>query len=220
VFHRTPWGRPPGGPIPISAGAALVALLLALVAPGIALGHGPGGPWLAAEPYQVNPGGTVEIRGDNLGADEEVAISLMTGGTATDLGVGTTDGEGHLVAFVAIPADLPAAPYGLMGRTASGSIARGTITVAGPPIGESDGGNQLERGPIGVVPSVGAALASSNGAVGGQAAQGAPTSVGATGGATDALFLLGGLVVAVALVGVPLARRSRRDRAEREMYQD
>jgi hypothetical protein len=75
-----------------------------------------------------------------------------------------------------------------MGRTASGSIARGTITVAGPPIGESDGGNQLERGPIGVVPSVGAALASPNGAVGGQAAQGAPTSVGPTGGATDALF--------------------------------
>ena len=164
---------------------------------------------MTAEPYQVNPGGTIEVRGDNLGADEEVAISLVAGGQATQLGAGTTDGEGHLVAFLAIPSDLPVAAYGLMGRTASGSIARGTLTVAGAPIVESEVGNQLERGPIGAMPSAGDARASANAAVGGETATGAagrdrPMSV-----ANDALFLFGGLIVAIALVGVPLARRPR-----------
>lgn len=206
---RTPWGRPPGGPFAVSAGAALVGLLLAVVAPGIALGHGPGGPWLAVEPYQVNPGGTIEVRGDNLGADEDVTVSLVTGGEATELGVGAADGEGHLVVFLAIPADLPPAPYGLMGRTASGSIARGTLTVAGPPIGESGGGDQLERGPIGALPSAGAAHATVNAAADGRAVAGAPAPDRPVSAATDALFLLGGLIVAIALVGVPVARRSR-----------
>jgi hypothetical protein len=150
--HGFSRGRPPGGPFATRLIGAPLGVALVLVVTGRVLAHGPGGPWLIIEPYQVNPGGTVEVRGDNLGADEEVTISLVVGGESTDLGVGTSDGEGHLEVFVTIPADVPAAGYGLIGRTASGSIARGTFTVAGPPIVDQGGGDPYERGPIGTLP--------------------------------------------------------------------
>jgi hypothetical protein len=157
--------------------------------------HGPGGPWLIVEPYQVNPGGTVEVRGDNLGADEEVTISLVVGGKATDLGVGTSDGEGHLELFVTIPVDVPAAGYGLMGRTASGSIARGTFTVAGPPIVDQGGGDPYERGPIGTLPPA----PQQQPAGGGQSSPigGGP---GTSTVASDALLLVAALTLPVVVV--------------------
>jgi hypothetical protein len=149
VTHGKHRGHPPDGPIAAPLFAAPLGLALAILLVGPVLGHGPGGPWLTLEPYQVNPGGTIEVRGDNLGADEEVTITLVVAGRPTDLGVATTDGEGHLSAFVTIPADVPAADYGLIGRSVSGSIARGTFTVAGPPIvDQGGGGDPYERGPI------------------------------------------------------------------------
>ena len=204
---RTHWGRPPGGPFPVAGGMMLIAVLLALAVPGIVLAHGPDGPTLAVEPGQVNPGGTIEIRGDNLGADEDVTVSLVGDGGTTDLGAGTTDGEGHLVVFVAIPADIPPAPYRLMGRTASGSIARGTFTVAGPAIVDAESGNQQERGPIGPVPtpaSVASPLAN-----GGGAQPSAPVPGTAPTTESDVRLLLAALVVAALLVAVPVARRAR-----------
>ena len=207
MIRRASWGRPPGGPFSISGGAILLGMVLAVVAPAVAVAHGPGGPWLAVEPHQVNPGGTIEIRGDNLGADEDVTVSLVGGGRATELGVGTTDGEGHLVVFLAIPTDTPPAPYGLMGQTASGSIARGTFIVAGQPIVDSESGNQQERGPIGPLPSSAAPATAVTDGVGAQPS--APVPVGPSGAWSDALLLLAAVSAAALLVGVPIARRAR-----------
>jgi hypothetical protein len=129
-------------------------LALVLAATGAVVAHG-GSPGLIAEPDPVNPGGTVELRGDNLGSDEAVSIVLVADGREIALVSATTDGEGHLTVFVTVPADLPAARYMLEARTQGGYSARGSLELAGAPIVEGQGGGDpYERGPIGTVPAV------------------------------------------------------------------
>jgi hypothetical protein len=171
------------------------ALALALAAAGAVVAHG-GSPGLIAEPNPVNPGGTVEIRGDNLGSDEAVSIVLIADGKQITLVSTTTDGEGHLVVFATIPVDLPAARYSIQAQTAGGYAASGSIELAGVPIVEQQGGDPYERGPIGSVPAAQPPVG------GGAAPESVPGSVSATQptAVSDALILVAALVLPLAVV--------------------
>ena len=133
---------------------ATVALVLVLAAAEAVVAHG-GSPGLVAEPNPVNPGGTIEIRGDNLGSDEVVSIVIIAGGQPIELVSATTDGEGHLTVFATVPADLPVARYSIQAQSVSGYAAGGSVELAGKPIvDQQGGGDPYERGPIASVPAV------------------------------------------------------------------
>jgi hypothetical protein len=113
-----------------------------------------GDPGLVAIPNPVNPGGTIEIRGDNLGADEAVSIALLVDGQAVALVSGTTDGEGHLTTYATTPADIPPAIYVLQAEAAGGYVATGSIELSGVPLAPLPDGDPYERGPIGTAPPI------------------------------------------------------------------
>jgi hypothetical protein len=176
------------------AAAALVAASASASAVGA---HG-GFPGLIAEPDPVNPGGTVEILGDNLGSDETVQIVLIANGQPIVLGSTTTDGQGHLTVFVTVPADLPAARYTIQAQSEGGYAGGGTVELAGAPQVDQGGGDPYERGPISVVPSANAPAQP----VAGGGGAGAPTSVpgSQTTVASDAVILIAALAIPMAMV--------------------
>jgi hypothetical protein len=169
-----------------------VALVLVLAAAEAVVAHG-GSPGLIAEPNPVNPGGTVEVRGDNLGSDEAVSIVLIADGREIALVSATTDGEGHLTVFATVPADLPVARYSIQAQTESGYAAGGSIELAGVPIvGQQGGGDPYERGPIASVPAVQPPAGPATVPMSAPGAQ--PTA------AADVLVLVAALVLPLALV--------------------
>jgi hypothetical protein len=126
--------------------------MVLLASAGVASAHG-GHPGLVAEPNPVPPGGTVEIRGDNLGSDEAVTVVLVVDGRGLVIANGTTDGVGHLTLITTIPATLPAARYTMQALAAGGYAADGSIELAGVSLAEPGGaGDPYERGPIGEPP--------------------------------------------------------------------
>ena len=118
-----------------AAFAAAVTLLLAVSS---TVAH-EGGPRLILEPSQVNPGGVVLIRGDDLALDEAMQVSLVGDAGEADLGAVTTDGEGHFTLAVEVPADAPVGTYAIQAVSASGSTVRSLVTLEGSPIIEQEG---------------------------------------------------------------------------------
>ena len=169
--------------------AAAATLFVWLIAAGPAAGHD-GLPGLLAAPNPVNPGGTVEIRGDNLGSDERVSIALLLDGGEVALASGVTDGEGHLLVYAVIPADVPVATYVLRAQAASGYTATGTLELAGVPLIQQPDTDRYERGPI-ITPSP---------PVTAPGPASAPTSVPVT-----RPTALGDMLVLVAAIALPLA---------------
>jgi hypothetical protein len=185
--------------------ALAVAILLAVTAPAAAA-HG-GFPGLIAEPDPVNPGGTVEIRGDNLGSDEAVEIVVINNRESIALVAATTDGEGHLTVIATMPADLPVGRYTIQARTEGGYAAGGTVELAGVPIvDQGANGDPYERGPIGVIPS--AATSPATLAGGGPVAPPPLPSRQPT-VASDAFILGAALLLPIAIVVGLVARRRR-----------
>jgi hypothetical protein len=155
----------------------------------------------------VNPGGSVEIRGDNLGSDEAVQIVVIVNKQPVALVSASTDGEGHLTVIATMPADLPTGRYTIQARTRGGYAAGGTVELAGVPIvDQGGGGDPYERGPIGVVPSAGSSSAVIG--AGGPLAP-APTSNAQPAIASDALVLGAALLLPIVIVIGLVARRRR-----------
>jgi hypothetical protein len=190
-FVNASRGRPPGGPSTVLARAVVAAFILLTASVSGVAAHG-GFPGLIAEPNPINPGGTIEIRGDNLGSDEAVSIVLIAGGEQIALVSTTTDGEGHLDMFATVPADLPAARYTLQAQSEGGYVAGGSVELTGAPISDQGGGDPYERGPIASVPAVQAPP-------GGQAVPGSVPIAQPT-AASDALILVAALVLPLAVV--------------------
>src|SRR4051794_4336297 len=97
-LKRRPPPRPPLSPRrrpagPLGGGGAVAAVLLPLLARAT-LGH-EGGPPLIPDPPDVNPGGVVAVRGEDLPLDETMQVALVGGTGRADIGSVTTDGEGH-----------------------------------------------------------------------------------------------------------------------------
>jgi hypothetical protein len=127
-------GRPAGF---LGAGGAVAAVLLLLLAPAT-LGH-EGGPRLILEPPDVNPGGVVVVRGEDLPLDETMQVALVGGTGRADIGSVTSDGEGHFTLAVTVPADVPVGEYAVEAVGASGAPIRGVLRLVGSPILEVDG---------------------------------------------------------------------------------
>ena len=129
-----------GRPVAVSVAiGALASLLLAASASA----HG-GVPTLQVNTDRINPGGTVELRGDMTG-DEPVELSLQAGdGSTLALGTIETDWEGHFVAALTMPVDVAAGTYVVRVQSPF-EEATTKIVVAGPPLAQAGAGQPLGR---------------------------------------------------------------------------
>lgn len=84
-------GRAAARPFVVSRSfqAGLAAAVLLLAGAHAVLAHD-GGPRLTLEPARVHPGGVVVVRGEDLGADQEMRIALVGEGTQAGLTNGAT----------------------------------------------------------------------------------------------------------------------------------
>ena len=119
--------------------AAILAAAVSFVLPTSPVGAHDGGPRLILEPNEVNPGGVVLIRGEDLGLDEAMQVSLVGDAGRADLAAVTTDGQGHFTVAVEIPPDVPVGTYAIQSATSTGAIIRSLVRVDGAPIVEQGG---------------------------------------------------------------------------------
>jgi hypothetical protein len=130
--------RPFGRSRTTLAAAVLAAAALFLLGASTVGGH-EGGPRLILEPSQLNPGGVVLIRGEDLGLDEPMQVSLVGDAGQAGLAAVVTDGQGHFTVAVTLPADVPVGTYAVQAVTASGSTVKSLVKLAGAPIIEQGG---------------------------------------------------------------------------------
>jgi hypothetical protein len=130
--------RPLGNSSRTFTAAALAAAVTLLLAVAPTAAH-EGGPRLILDPAEVNPGGVVLIRGEDLALDEAMQVSLVGDTGQADLGAVTTDGEGHFTIAVELPADAPVGTYAIQAVSASGLTVKGLVRLQGSPIIDQDG---------------------------------------------------------------------------------
>lgn len=119
------------------AGLAAGLLLLAFVP--ATLGHD-GGPRLILEPSQVSPGGVVVVRGEDLGADDEMRLALVGGSSRTELATIVSDSQGHFTIAVQISGDAPAGTYEIEAGNQSGPDLTAAMSIAGAPLMDDGAG--------------------------------------------------------------------------------
>lgn len=124
------------------AAAGAAALAAALIGAQPVAAHGELILQLGAE--RVQPGGSVEVRGD-LGAGEsfEVALIAKADGSRRVITTIPATEEGHFQTYVTIPTDVPTGEY-LLEVAVDVVVVRAPLTVAGGPVG-GDGGAQPEQ---------------------------------------------------------------------------
>lgn len=111
-----------------------ILLLVALAsAPTGVVAHG-GAARLLVTPDRVSPGGSVEIRGEDLPADSVVALALVSGAGRLELTTADADGEGHVAAVLALPADMPVGEYMLEASVTGMPSLMARIRVEGTPV--------------------------------------------------------------------------------------
>jgi hypothetical protein len=109
-----------------------MALALAAL-PGAAIAH-EGSARLILEPDRVAPGGVVTIRGEDLGADDEMGIALLGPSAGAELATIATDGQGHFTLSIQVPGDAPAGAYAVRAVAATGYDLAAVLLVEGAPI--------------------------------------------------------------------------------------
>jgi hypothetical protein len=114
-------------------GVVPVVLFLALAAAPAALGHG-GAARILVAPDPVRPGGTIEIRGEDLSADDTIRIVLVSSKGQADMATANADGVGHVVAWIQLPPDLTEGIYAVHAIDTSGGAVKAPLEVAGAPI--------------------------------------------------------------------------------------
>ena len=125
--------------VPIVLGFVLAAWV-ATARP--ALGH-EGGPRLILEPNQVNPGGVLTIRVEDLPPERMVVLSMAGAAGSVDLATVEVDPEGHATVFVEVPVDIERGTYTVNGE-AEGVVVGGIqVVVEGPALGQ--GGEPGEK---------------------------------------------------------------------------
>jgi len=118
--------------------AALAAAICLVVVVSASAAH-EGGPRLILEPNRVNPGGVVLVRGEDLGLDEAMQVSLVGDAGKADLTAVTTDGQGHFTVAVTMPTDVPVGTYAIQAVTASGMTIQNLVHLEGAPIIDQGG---------------------------------------------------------------------------------
>jgi hypothetical protein len=163
---------------------------------------------------RIQPGGTVEVRGD-LGSGEsfEVALVARVDGSRRLIATIPAVDEGHFQSFVTIPADVAVGDY-LLEVAIDLSVVRAPLEIAGSPIGADGGaGPEQEDGLVVPLPSsfgrantgAGAVAAASPGST--RSAEPFPWTGSA---ALDGALVLGAAIAAGAGLLVALRARGRR----------
>jgi hypothetical protein len=139
--------RTGGGPR-WAAAAAFLPIALGLLlsvwvgSAGPVLGH-EGVARLILEPSQVNPGGVLTIRVEDLPPERMVVLSMAGAGGSVELATVEVDPEGHATVFVEVPADIQRGTYTVNGE-AEGVVVGGIqVIVEGPALGQ--GGEPGEK---------------------------------------------------------------------------
>ena len=119
------------------AAVAVVAVVAAMSSAPVAA-HGQ--PILQLGAERIQPGGSVEVRGDlGIGEVFEVALIAKADGSRRLIATIPAVEEGHFQSFVTVPADVAVGDY-LLEVAVDLSVVRAPLTVAGSPIGGEDGG--------------------------------------------------------------------------------
>ncbi|HEY3164531.1 MAG TPA: hypothetical protein VGJ71_09235 [Candidatus Limnocylindrales bacterium] len=177
----------------------------------MALAHGELILQLGAE--QVQPGGSIEVRGD-LGTGESFEVALISKADGSRRLIATIPAveEGHFQTFVTIPADLAPGAY-LLEVAVDLIVARAPLSVAGSPITGEGGGDGPDHADPLVQPMPGSspAVGGANGAgLTGSAAPGTPASTRAGRSALDGLVIVAVAVLGAAALAVVLRLAGRR----------
>jgi hypothetical protein len=103
-----------------------------------AAAHG-GVPILQLAAERINPGGTLDVRGD-MTIEGPVELLLVAPAEAYVWSLGTVeaDFEGHFRVFLAIPTDIPQGTYRVRARMESEEAAT-EVVIAGLPVGGDEG---------------------------------------------------------------------------------
>lgn len=113
---------------------ALVAALLAASAL-VALGSGAvladGGKGVAVKPLTPQPGDTITVKGDLLGANSEVEVRVIGSGVDVDLGEVRADAEGDFTAEFRLPVGLAPGTYQVQARGAETATTQVTVLPIG-----------------------------------------------------------------------------------------
>ena len=139
--------------------AIVGGLLLGTLSAVAAAGHGELVLQLGAE--RIQPGGTIEVRGD-LGSGEAFQVALISKADGSRRAIATIPAvdEGHFQSFVTVPADLPSGDY-LIEVAVDLVVMRAPLTVTGVPIAPDGGGRpEQEEGLIQPLPSASGAAGS------------------------------------------------------------
>lgn len=186
------------------------AVAVALVAISVASTAAHDGVLLQLGAERIQPGGTVEVRGD-LGAGEAFEVALITSADGSRRVIATISAteEGHFQSFVVVPADVSAGNY-LLEVAVDLTVVRAPLTIAGSPIDAAGGeGPEQEEGLVQPVPP---------GFGGGQPASAAPgveaippdsTSVDRSSIAGAVAIGVAGILGAALLGGLQLRKRRR-----------
>ena len=143
---------------------ALVAVTaLAALTAGPMGAHEGGTIGLEVAVERVRPGGTLPLVGEDWAPGEPLRITIIVGSTTRELGIVKAGADGHFVASVVLPRDLPSGPADVDARSQSGVIERAFVSIdpdaPDPSPGPTDAVAAAGGDEIDVVPFVAAGLA-------------------------------------------------------------
>ena len=88
-------------------------LVVAWLAVAASVAAHEGVPRLIPEPEQVNPGGVLTVRVEDLSPEGTVELTLAGASGSVPLATVPIDAEGHALVFLEVPGDLPRGTYSL-----------------------------------------------------------------------------------------------------------
>jgi hypothetical protein len=113
----------------------IIGLVAVLSAATNALAHG-GPPRVEIYPAQAAPGAQVNIRGINISADAQVAVTLVGGSGEYQLGSAICDGAGDFDSMFTLPDDLDTGAYTVRAVEPGGSMLTAQLQVERPGLGD------------------------------------------------------------------------------------
>jgi hypothetical protein len=81
--------------------------LCAYVAPGVAIAHGGAEPWIHVPAQSIQPGQPFELWGSDLGESASVAVEIVAGEQAIEVGRVTAEVDGHFTQTLTLPTGVP-----------------------------------------------------------------------------------------------------------------
>jgi hypothetical protein len=109
---------------------SLFVILFALIFAQPAFAHG-GDPRIEISTSQLNPGGTLDLRGVDFEFEEQITLVLASPQVEIPIGSVIADAEGIFQLSIALPTDLPEGTYTVRATTEDHVVESPQITVRG-----------------------------------------------------------------------------------------